>query len=164
MNMIGLNTTYQGFSGLVSSLYGYLIYVVYRFLKEYSFKDIDLTFLSLIVVMNLLLVLGNLTFQILPYIFMITFALILVYMQKDVIVEVIKQNSDVRNWWRCFPNLKQLYFLGLLFVTLDYIFILPVLVPPEIVRDGAIINSVGHYTGYFFGIFVPLFLSVISDN
>ncbi|SFM47558.1 hypothetical protein [Methanolobus profundi] len=164
MSMIGPNTTYQGFSGLISSLFGYLTYIVYRFLKEYCCKSMDLTFLFLIVIMNLLLVLGNIPSQVFQYIFIITFALVLVYLQKDVIVEVIKKNFDIRNWLRCFPNFKQLYFLGLLIVTLNYIFILPVLVPEEIMRNGAIVNSVGHYTGYFFGIFVPLILSAISDN
>lgn len=164
MNIIGPNTTYQGFSGPVSSLFGYLTYVVYRYLKEYWLKSIDLTFLFLIVTMNLLLVLGNIPSQLFQYIFIITFALILVYLQKGVIVEVIKKNLDIRSWLKCFPNFKQLYILGLLIGTLDYILILPVLVPQEIMMNGAIVNSVGHYTGYFFGIFIPLLIYVTYEK
>lgn len=163
LNIIGLNTTYQGFSGLVSSLYGYLTYVVYRFLKKNSFKSMEISFFFLIVTMNLSLVLGNIPFRLFQYVLIITFALILIYLQKDVIVEAINKSFDVRSWLRCFPNLKQLYILGLLFVTMDFIFILPVLVPQEIMQNGIIINSVGHYTGYFFGIFVPLLLSAFHE-
>ncbi|MEZ5334502.1 MAG: hypothetical protein R2741_04305 [Methanolobus sp.] len=145
---------------MVSSLFGYLTYVVYRFAKEYCCRSMDLTFLLLIVIMNLLLVLGNVPSKLFQYIFVITFALLLVYMQKDVIVEVMQKPLDIRGWFSCFPNFKQLYILGLLFVTMDFIFILPVLVPREIMQNGIIVNSVGHYTGYFFGIFVPMLLSV----
>jgi hypothetical protein len=161
--VIGTNTIYQGFSGPVSSLFGYLTYVVYRFLKEHCCKRMNLTFLFLIVIMNLLLVLENLSPRMFHYVFTITFALILVYLQKDVIVEVIQKSLDIRNWLRCFPNFRQLYTVGLLIVTLDFIFILPVLVPLEIMQNGFIVNTIGHYTGYFFGIFAPLLLSVISD-
>lgn len=164
LSIIGPDTTYQGFSGIVSSLYGYLTYVIYRFLKKYCCRNMDLTFFFLIVTMNILLMLGNIPSQLFQYIFIVTFALVLVYLQKDLIAEVIRKKSDLRSWLRCFPNFKQIYIIGLLFATLDFVFILHVLVPSEIMQNGVIVNSVGHYTGYFFGIFVPMLLSVVYDQ
>ena len=118
----------------------------------------DLTFLLLIILMNLLLVLANISSQIFQYSLIITFALILVFMQKDVILEVIQTRFDIRKWLERIPHLQKTYLLMVFLAAINFLFILPDLVPQEVMQNGAYVNSVGHYTGYFFGIFVPILI------
>nr|WP_321496776.1 hypothetical protein [uncultured Methanolobus sp.] len=158
LDLIGFQTTYQGFSGIVSSLFGYLTYAIYKFLKKFCCKSMDLTFLLLIILMNLLLVLANISSQIFQYSLIITFALILVFMQKDVILEVIQTRFDIRKWLERIPHLQKTYLLMVFLAAINFLFILPDLVPQEVMQNGAYVNSVGHYTGYFFGIFVPILI------
>jgi hypothetical protein len=164
MDMLGLQTTYQGFSGIVSSMFGYLTYAIYKFLKAYCCKSMNLTFLSLIIVMNLLFVLGNISAQVFQYILIITFALILVFLQKDVIIEVIQKHFEFIEWLETFPHLQKIYLAIIVLAAINFLFILPHLVPQEILQNGALVNYVGHYTGYFFGIFVPIILGMISKQ
>ncbi|WP_407354993.1 hypothetical protein [Methanolobus sp. WCC5] len=164
LNMIGFQTTYQGFSGIVSSLFGYLTYAIYKFLKEYCCKSMNLTFLFLIMVMNLLFVLWNISSQLLQYTFIVTFALILVYLQKEVIIEVTQNHFEIRGWLEKFPYILKIYLFIIVLAATNFLFILPDLVPQDMMQAGALVNSVGHYTGYFFGIFVPMTLAIISDQ
>lgn len=164
IEMIGLQTTYQGFSGLVSSMFGYLTYAIYKFLHKFCCKHMNLTFLFLIIVMNLILVLTNISAQTFQYSLIITFALILVFMQKDVIIEVIQTRFDIRKWLERIPHLQKTYLLMVFLAAINFLFILPDLVPQEVMHNGAYVNSVGHYTGYFFGIFVPILIGFCSKK
>ncbi|MBP1907857.1 hypothetical protein [Methanolobus bombayensis] len=164
LEMIGFQTTYQGFSGIVSSLFGYLTYAIYKFLKEYCCKSLNLTFLFLIILMNLVFVLGNISSQVFQYSLIITFALILVFLQKDVIIEVIQKHVEIRKWLGRFPNLQKIYLIILFLAAINFLFILPDLIPQDNMQNGAFINSIGHYTGYFFGIFVPIILGISSEK
>lgn len=164
LDVLGFPTTYQGFSGIVSSMFGYLTYAIYKFLHKFCCKHMNLTFLALIIVMNLLLVFANISAQIFQYSLIITFALILVYMQKEVIIEVIQKHFEFIEWLEKFPHLQKIYLAIIILATINFLFILPHLVPQEIMQNGAYVNSVGHYTGYFFGIFVPVTLGIISKK
>ncbi|WMW23977.1 hypothetical protein RE474_07660 [Methanolobus sediminis] len=163
MYMLGFQATYQGFSGIVSSMFGYLTYAIYKFLHKFCCKHMNLTFLALIIVMNLLLVLGNISAQVFQYSLIITFALILVYMQKEVIIEVLQKHFEFIDWLEKFPPLQKIYLVIIVLAVINFIFILPDLVPQEVMQNGVYVNSVGHYTGYFFGIFVPIILGIIFD-
>ena len=164
LEMVGLQTTYQGFSGIVSSMFGYLSYAIYKFLHKFCCRHMNLTFLLLIVIMNLLLVLENIPSEAFQYSLIITFALILVFMQKDVIIEVIQIRFDIRKWLERIPHLQKTYLLMVFLAAINFLFILPDLVPQEVMQNGAYVNSVGHYTGYFFGIFVPMTIGLISND
>lgn len=163
VSIIGLQTTYQGFSGLVSSLFGYLLYALYKHLKKYCFNNMTITFLYLIVILNIFMVLGNIPSERFHYGLILIIALWLVYMQKDVIDEAINKRFKIMTWLRNLSIFQQVYFIILIAVTLVSVFILPSLVPQNIIHNGAVVNSLAHYAGYFFGVFMPLVLSTITN-
>jgi hypothetical protein len=164
LEMIGFQTTFQGFSGIVSSMFGYLTYAIYKFLHKFCCKHMNLTFLFLIIAMNLLLVLENISSQIFQYSLIITFTLILVFMQKDVIIDVVQTRFDIRKWLERIPHLQKTYLLIIFLAAINFLFFLPDLVPQEVMQNGAYVNWVGHYTGYFFGIFVPIIIGICSKK
>jgi predicted tellurium resistance membrane protein TerC len=85
-------------------------------------------------------------------------------MQKDVIIEVIQTRFDIRKWLERIPHLQKTYLLMVFLAAINFLFILPDLVPQEVMHNGAYVNSVGHYTGYFFGIFVPILIGFCSKK
>ncbi len=163
LKMIGLQTTYQGFSGIVSFLFGYLLYVLYKYLKTYYCKNLNITFLYLLVVMNLFMILENLQSGFFLYVLLLTIILYLTYLQKEVIIEINQKKSIILSSLKKLSSFQKSYVCLLFPLTIVFSFVLPSLVPQNIIHDGSITNSLAHYAGYFFGVFIPLIPPAISS-
>lgn len=162
LNTIVLQTTYQGFSGIVSSMFGYLAYSLYKFLKKYCCGTIKITSLYLLVILNLYMILGNIPSEMFHSILILTIAVFLIFLQKETFKEIVQNRFKIKNWLRKLSMFQQLYLTLVLPFTIVSIFVLPILVPQNILQNGVIINSLAHYIGYFFGVFVPLVFCAIT--
>lgn len=162
--MFQLQMSMQGFSGIVSSLLGYMTYAIYKYIKKFYLKNLNTYFLFTILFINLLLILPNIHANTYLYIILFTIIIAFLYAQKNIIKEGYTLIKRTKTKLKGPLSLLSYYSLVLFISSLIYLFSLPLLIPEVHVVDGHIINSLAHYIGYVFGVFTPLVLKKYSTN
>ena len=160
LEYINIPISSQGFSGIVAAFIGYIIYTMYNFLKTNYDENINPNFICLILMINVLLTLPNLDSAPEVYLIICLIIAVLLYMQKNSIVKFItsakKENKQ--------KSRKQLSLPAQFYLIISYsflilsLFLLPSLIPKNVFNDHMITNTMAHYTGYVFGIFIPLII------
>ncbi len=152
-----------GFSAIVAGFMGYLVYSVFRYIKEFYYPQINNFFLYLILMINLIVVANNLGTPITFQIFILSILIILIYLNRVAIKEIGKimmlKFKDLFSQ----KSVGRLIYKYLLFILIIIsIFNLPNLIPSKIKIGSSIINIFSHYVGYLFGLFIPLIINFFS--
>lgn len=175
ITVIQLPVNFQGFSGITSSLLGYLAYVIYKHLKIFYLNSINTNFLYTIFLFNLYLVLPHIPANSYHYGLILISIIFLLYLQKNILryvyVRLKSIFSDTNDWVSILRTflikpvgiLSSFYFLVLFVSTFVFLFYLPNLVPEDQLNNGRLINSLAHYIGYGFGIFMPLVFNMFYN-
>ncbi|MBN2094861.1 MAG: hypothetical protein JW727_02335 [Candidatus Aenigmarchaeota archaeon] len=142
-----LKGTSQGFSAIVSAYLGYLLYVIYDYLKINYFPKMQFSFLYFLLSINFVIwsaVYGMWTI----FFLMVFFSLALAYVNIEAILEVsrklLRQNAKLER-----TNIRKRLFASFAAV-LPFCFFM--LAPLDIVSGGVLINILAHYLGYVFGV------------
>jgi hypothetical protein len=145
----------QGFSAITAALAGYLIYAVYGYLKTVRKLNVDLSFVTLVVLLNLTIV-SFLSLPVPPFTRLIFLSLSIWYSYKNRVV--IRQIfATIRKLIK-----KSVYEYWVFLLALILMFSLPSLIPKNIVQEGRGVNILAHYIGFIFGVFVPSIIKTIN--
>jgi len=150
-----------GFSAIVYSFFGYLLYSVYKFVNKSYKISVDYKFLLLLLMINIL-IFSIFSVQIMLLITASIIAVFLIYINRKVIKEISKQM--ILNW-RMLPNQKfieRLYSIAIFSLVIVFMFSFTTAIPSKIVVENSIINIFSHYIGYMFGLFVPWAISIVK--
>jgi len=141
-----------GFSGIVSGLAGYLLYSVYRYIKEKWEVPLNIHFFFSILAFNLLIITFTYKwFWMSVFIFLIF--LIALYLAKNGLTMTISKIIDKWNEIKQ-KNVKvEIYKLMIFLLTVSFLFGSAIGLFPVNAKG---INILAHYVGYCFGALVPL--------
>jgi len=163
---------FLGFSVITSGFEGYSIYAVFSYLRNVLKFSFNSSFILLVFSLNNMIVLLNLkipsTYQ---FIMISAFTILLFLFVYSIYVNRlgIKQMMYMLTLNRIKSLFKggclvSAYRLLLILLVIKYLFSLPVLIPPEILIGGSVINIFSHYVGYTFGTFTPIIIGSLKWN
>lgn len=153
-----------GFSAIVASFNGYLVYSVFNYIKKFYYQQTNIRFVWLILMINVIFAANNLGTPAFFQVIVISLSIILIFLNRAAIKEIFEQTILK------FKNLisqkfKLFMYNTILFsIVIVFIFSLPSLIPSEIKNGNSIINIFSHYVGYLFGLFIPLIMTSIKDT
>ncbi|WP_135612395.1 rhomboid family intramembrane serine protease [Methanococcoides sp. AM1] len=150
----------QGYSGIISALVAYLMFAFYRYCKKYYCPKIGHEFVYFLIFLNLFLVLFNLKASIFMYLGISILLLVTAYANRPFFDCIsLKLHSFCGSGIKHVSSSFILIYIALIYLILVYFLIgLPLLIPENIVNETGIVNSLGHYTGYIFGLMSALML------
>ncbi len=146
----------QGFSGVVAGLFGYFMYVTYRYVKDIWKLNADINFIYLFLCINALIgvasywLANNPAFAAVLFILAIGLLYYNRHLLKSIVVLLRNEEKELKAQRRL-PIKECLTFMLALFV----LFSLPSLMQVT-VQNGGVTNAIGHYVGYIAGIFFPI--------
>ena len=163
------NSASWGFSGIVAGWMGYLLYAVYGYIKEEWRIALNANFVFLIVMINLMILLSIYNWLGWLYALLLSLLLILIVLIRNDLRAMVRKRINIltdfgielRKSWKS---------VGFIFVK-SAIFVLTInfllfgffdLFPPQIKINGSIVNILVHYSGYCFGVFVPLIMDFLN--
>ncbi|WP_440952257.1 hypothetical protein [Methanococcoides sp. FTZ1] len=160
----GLLLPVQGYSGIVSALVAYLMFVFYRYCKKYYYPQVGHEFVYFLIFLNLFLVIFHLHVSIYMYLSISVLLLITAYLNRSFFDQVsLKLHSFFGSGLgRSSSKLIMFYSLIVYLLLIYFLVGLPLLIPEEVVRETGIINSLGHYIGYVFGLLSTLMLEQVN--
>lgn len=140
-----------GFSGIVSGLAGYLLYSVYRYIREKWEVPLNICFIFSILMFNLLII--TFTYKMPFWMPVFIIFLIFLYLAKNGLTMTISKIIDKWNEIKQ-KNVKvKIYKLMIFLFTVSFLFGPAIGLFPVNVKG---INILSHYVGYCFGVLVPL--------
>ncbi|MEL4304832.1 rhomboid family intramembrane serine protease [Methanococcoides sp. LMO-2] len=162
---IGLPFPVQGYSGIVSALVAYLMFAFYRYCKKYYYPKIGHEFIYFLIFLNLFLVLFHLNVPVYMYLAISLLLLVTAYINRPFFDYV---STKLHSYFgsgitRSSSNFIVIYALLVYLLLLYFLIGLPLLIPEEVVNESGIINSLGHYTGYVFGLLSTLMLERFNE-
>lgn len=151
----------QGFSAIGSGFVGYVVYAVYSFLgKRFVFNKRNL--FSVLLIANFLsvsIVNGYST----GWVPLMALALVaLLIKDREAVLALFEGGLDYIKGLSKGPPLDMIYAWFVMASCIVLALALPFLLPAIIVRDGSIVNTVAHYTGWIFGFLTPIALDAFN--
>ncbi|MCW1296376.1 MAG: hypothetical protein OH319_01710 [Candidatus Parvarchaeota archaeon] len=152
----------QGSSGIFAGFAGYFLYVFYNYLKEKCKLKLSTHFVTMIFVLNAAIAMWmNGVYQ--PAILISSSLIFLIYYNKVSLLalfsflstkfkELKKENLKER--------LKIVFWISLM---MPFLFLLPFLIPKNVIAGGSLTNTLAHYIGYIFGLFLPILLDLLKN-
>ncbi|MBS7633643.1 rhomboid family intramembrane serine protease [Candidatus Bathyarchaeota archaeon] len=146
----------QGFSGIVAGSFGYFMYVTYRHIKDTWKLNADISFISLLLFINVFLgvasygLTNNSAFA--AVLFVLTIGLLLYNrnLLKSIIILLINKHKELNAQHRLLISDYLTFILALV-----VLFSLHSLIQVT-VQNGSVANAIGHYAGYVAGIGFPM--------
>jgi hypothetical protein len=154
MYYTGISGPTQGFSALLAAFFGYMICSAYRFIKVKYDSSLNITFLWMLLMLNMSLVMGNLDVKYPFDILIVGFTLLLIVLNVKAIAGLLRQ--IIANYRLQRTTFEIFYIASVSVFCVVLLFVLPLLVPEVIMVDGHIINTFSHYIGWVFGIVVGI--------
>ena len=165
------NSASWGFSGIVAGWMGYLLYAVYGYIKEEWRIALNANFVFLMVMINLLILLSIYKWLGGLYGLLLSLLLILIVLIRNdlraMVRKLVNMSSDfgmeLRKSWKSFGFIfvkSAIFALTINFLLFGFFD----LFPPQIKINGSIVNILVHYSGYCFGVFVPLIIDFLRQN
>lgn len=153
------STSSQGFSAIASAFIGYLLYSVYGHLKKFYYPGLNSSFVTLIYIINAVIwavyfTLTDTFYSFNTHVLMVFSIMILtlcfLYFDKTLIKEIVTILAHLKKQGS--PSV----YSALIFVsTIVFIFPFWFLLPSQTLSSNT--NTIAHFVGYCFGVFVPLF-------
>ncbi|WP_167879426.1 hypothetical protein [Methanococcoides sp. NM1] len=161
---IGLPFPVQGYSGIVSALVAYLMFAFYRYCKKYYCPKIGHEFVYFLIFLNLFLVLFNLKASIFMYLAVSMLLLVTAYINRPFFDCVsLKLHSVCGAGMIKKSPIPIIFYVFIIYAFLVYFLVgLPLLIPENIIDGVYIVNILGHYTGYVFGLVSTLMLEKVN--
>ena len=155
--------TVQGFSAIVSGLFGYFLYSVCNYIRNiYKVKITSSFFWFLLMINFMILIIFNGWFHLL---IPVTAALLFFSYQSRTDIKNISRKIKLKE--REVLKLKgfEKYYRMYLFIfSLLALFYLPSLIPANVIMGTSVINTPAHYFGYLFGVMIPLFIGKFTKK
>lgn len=150
MHYTSFSGALQGFSALSSAFFGYLVYSVYCYLKTVYCSLLEIRFVLLVVIINVALMIRNTGVSVPYQVMIVGITGLLFYLNRreliglgNLIIQVVRVKMN---------RFKFMYYSLVYVYSFVFLFVLPLLVPAQIVVDGHIVNAFAHYVGWVFGV------------
>ncbi|NMX21828.1 hypothetical protein C5S30_05240 [ANME-1 cluster archaeon GoMg4] len=150
-----------GFSGIVSAFTGYLLYSTYAYIKHNYYSYLNHYFIVLLFMVNVIIlsIYNPIMHILLIPSLILTIALLYLNIKpiKEIISKLIllpHQLIEQISIW--------IYKFTIFSLTFFFIFSLWIFLPYNIKIGSALINTLAHYSGYVFGVFVPMLIERLS--
>jgi len=144
----------QGFSAIVASFNGYLIYSAYTYLKtRFNFIGANFIAIPLFANFGMLCLLNNYGISLVAICFIALAAVVAIEFRhirlliRGLFGDLKSSKPSGFRYW---------YSIWVASASITLIFSLPFLVPSTFIEGTTIINSVGHYVGWVIGLFIPV--------
>ena len=154
MYYTGISGPTQGFSALLAAFFGYMICSAYRYIKVKYDSSLKITFLWMLLMLNVSLVMRNLDVKYPFDILIVGFTLSLIVLNVKAIAGLLRQ--IMANYRLQRTTFEIFYIASVSAFCIVLLFVLPLLVPDVIMVNGHIINTFSHYIGWVFGIVVGI--------
>lgn len=161
------NSASWGFSGIVAGWMGYLLYAVYGYIKEEWRIPLKNGFIFLIIVFNLLILVFIYKWDWWLYTFLFLFLLVITMWIRNDLKAIVRRLINIltafgmelrKSWKSCGFILVKIVIFS---VTINFLLFGFFDLFPSPIKN---VNILVHYSGYCFGVFVPLMIDFLKES
>ena len=150
----------QGFSAILCSFVGYILFSSYSWLKKNWYKKLDENFLMLLLMINFLI--WSISENIILFSVITLITIFFLFLNRTQISKLIKQFEKERKKLLKEKFILRFYKMFVFAFTITFMFSLFALLPSNVIVGKIVINTPAHYFGYLFGILIPYILNKLE--